>query len=252
MIIILFIFEFVLLIQSSYSNCFNYGVAYDLEDMVKSGSAWETIGQNISDILGYAVSNGGDINGDGIGDIVLGAPQTFAETEGKAYVIFGTNSPYLSSSFNLASLDGTNGFVMIGEGQADEAGFAVSNSGDVNGDGIDDLIVGTQQFRDFTYVVFGGPNVGKNGTVKLGDLDGTNGYRIDSDESDAAGATVANGGDVNDDGIDDIILGAVNANPNTRFWSGTVYVLFGGKTVGSSGSLTAIVRSRNVSNINIS
>lgn len=96
--------------------------------------------------LGDAVSSAGDVNGDGIGDIIIGARDADVNgnnSAGKAYVIFGQKTNF-SSSFNLANLDGNNGFVINGVNAEDLAGIAVSNAGDINGDGISDLIIGAR------------------------------------------------------------------------------------------------------------
>ena len=47
-----------------------------------------------------------------------------------------------NSTFNLTNLNGSNGFVLPGLTSGDSSGFSVSNAGDINGDGIDDLIIG--------------------------------------------------------------------------------------------------------------
>lgn len=77
----------------------------------------------------------------------------------------------------LSELDGSNGFVINGVVTADYSGRSVSNAGDINGDGIDDLIIGApgaspngKHSAGESYVVFGG-----NGELGLADLDGSNG-----------------------------------------------------------------------------
>ena len=82
----------------------------------------------------------GDVNGDGIDDLIVGAPS--ASSTGQSYVIFGSKSSW-SSPFSLSSLDGINGFILNGINSGDQSGFSVASAGDVNGDGIGDLIVGS-------------------------------------------------------------------------------------------------------------
>ena len=64
--------------------------------------------------------------------------------QGESYVVFGKASWAGTPSLDLATLDGTNGFRLIGIDAFDAAGYSVSSAGDVNGDGFDDLIVGAR------------------------------------------------------------------------------------------------------------
>ena len=118
-----------------------------------------------------------------------------------------TNTP-----FELSSLNGANGFVINGIDAGDNSGFSVSTAGDVNGDGIDDIIIGAR-FADAngnnnageSYVVFGSA-MRFGASLDLSALNGTNGFVINGiDASDFSGASVSAAGDVNGDGIDDII-----------------------------------------------
>ena len=201
-----------------------------------------------SDFSGSSVSNAGDVNGDGIDDLIIGARYANPngkESAGESYVVFGGANVGQSGSLNLSDLDGTNGFVINGIDKRDRSGFSVSNAGDVNGDGIDDLIIGAftanlngKKSVGESYVVFGRANVGQSGSLKLSQLDGTNGFVINGiDEYDFSGRSVSNAGDVNGDGIDDLIIGAANADPNGKESAGESYVVFGGSNVGSSGRL---------------
>src|SRR5207244_2929368 len=93
-----------------------------------------------NDYSGGSVS-GGDVNGDGFADLIVGASGAGA---GATYVVFGKTLGF-GSSLALSSLDGTNGFRLDGVG---EAGFSVSAAGDVNGDHIPDLIIGAPHASD--------------------------------------------------------------------------------------------------------
>ena len=117
--------------------------------------------------------------------------------------------------FDLATLDGINGFRIDGVDADDQSGFSVSSAGDVHGDGIDDLIIGPRNAdpdgdasAGESYVVFGDAG-GFSASLDPATLDGTNGFRIDGvDKGDLSGASVSSAGDVNGDGIGDIIVGA--------------------------------------------
>jgi len=90
-------------------------------------------GEAEGDASGFSVSAAGDINGDGVDDLLIGAPvaDPNGSSSGRSYVLFGTDRG-LPNPFQLSSLDGSNGFVLNGESQDDYSGFSVSGAGDVN------------------------------------------------------------------------------------------------------------------------
>ncbi|MCC5608124.1 tandem-95 repeat protein [Nostoc sp. CHAB 5834] len=97
--------------------------------------------------VGISVSSAGDINGDGFDDVIIGALEASSNDNratGESYVVFGSSSGF-GASFDLLSLDGSNGFVINGINVGDFSGRSVSNAGDFNGDGSDDLIIGAAQ-----------------------------------------------------------------------------------------------------------
>tara|TARA_R110002072_G_scaffold42064_12_gene118109 strand:+ start:52992 stop:53633 length:642 start_codon:yes stop_codon:yes gene_type:complete len=149
----------------------------------------------------------------------------------------------------LASLNGSNGFEVYGvihdnENLDGASGNSVSSAGDVNGDGIDDLIIGaiggdpngSIKFGNAgeSYVVYGGADLGSSGVFGLGSLNGSNGFVLNGIDSgslfrpgDSSGYSVSSAGDMNDDGIDDLIIGALRADPNGNADAGESYVVFG-------------------------
>lgn len=199
--------------------------------------------------LGVSVSNAGDINNDGIDDLIIGA--NFADTSdgktdaGQSYVVFGSKNIGANGTFNLANLNGTNGFVINGKSPFDYSGNVVSKARDINGDGIADLIIGAnyaspdgKKRAGQSYVVFGGTNVGSNGTFNLSTLNGSNGFIINGiNQGDDSGISVRDAGDINNDGYNDLVIGAYYATANGKQFAGQSYVVFGGKNVGSSGTI---------------
>ena len=194
-------------------------------------------GIDAGDNSGFRVSTAGDLNGDGIDDLIVGAVRADPNGNidaGESYVVFGSSHVGSEGSLDLAKLNGRNGFVINGIDAGDYSGVSVSTVGDINGDGIDDLIVGAVQAdpngnidAGESYVVFGGSNVGAGGNLNLSALDGSNGFVLNGiDEGDYSGL-LSVAGDINGDGIDDLIIGAFRADPNGNTDAGESYVVFG-------------------------
>ena len=213
------------------------GFAASLDLSSLDGSNGFTInGIDVFDFSGFAVSSAGDVNGDGFDDIIIGArvadPNGNAQA-GESYVVFGSSGGF-SSSLDLSSLDGSNGFTINGIDTYDYSGRSVSSAGDVNGDGFDDLIIGADgagpngnSYAGESYVVFGSSG-GFSSSLDLSSLDGSNGFILNGiDTGDYSGRSVSSAGDVNGDGFDDIIIGAIYAAPNGNYGAGESYVVFG-------------------------
>jgi len=227
------------------------GVGGSLEASSLDGSDGFVInGINEGDGLGRSVISDSDINGDGIADLIIDAPDADPNgirDAGSTYVVFGGTTVGAGGNVELSSLDGTNGFVINGINEGEILGRSVISDSDINADGMADLIIANPladpngiREAGSTYVVFGGTTVGVGGSVDLSSLDSTNGFVINGiNESDRLGSSVISDSDINGDGIADLIISAPSADPNGIINAGSTYVAFGGTTVGVGGSLEA-------------
>ncbi len=195
-----------------------------LGDVASGMGGFVLDGEAEGDRSGASVSGAGDVNGDSLDDILVGAPRADSPgaDAGRSYVVFGKED---TAGIQLSAIAaGIGGFALDGEEEDDWSGSSVSGAGDVDGDGMDDLVVGARLATGLetasgrSYVVTG--IVGELSSVASG-LQGfvVNGEEVFSGMGDAVGG----GGDVNGDGLSDIVLGADGINDD----SGRSYVVFG-------------------------
>ena len=151
------------------------------------------------DLAGAALSGAGDVDGDGLDDLLVGA-EGAALGSGTAYVVLGSS---LSGAMSLSAADHT----LVGNA-SDEAGAAVASAGDVDGDGLDDLLVGAPGNSLFV------AGAGKVDLVLGASLAGSM-FLTSADHSfsgeavgDAVGGVLSPAGDVDDDGLADLLIGA--------------------------------------------
>ena len=215
-------------------------VVFDIDDLVDAhGFVLKGGSQGVR--AGQAVASAGDVNGDGIDDILVGAP--FADNRaGEAYIVFGGQD---LSLLDLSRLDAAQGITISGESDPDWAGAAVASAGDVNGDGFDDVIVGTRysengggQYTGDAYVIYGGQNLTD---IDLSALSDSAGFAVRGlSDRDYLGRAVSSAGDVNGDGYDDIIVGAPEVDDASQQNIGTAYLIFGGETLSTIDDLTQL------------
>ncbi|MEB3265732.1 MAG: Ig-like domain-containing protein, partial [Cyanobacteriota bacterium] len=199
-----------------------------------SGSGFVINGQGASDQSGFSVASAGDVNGDGLADLIVGAikadPSSGTDA-GRTYVVFGRTTS-TAVELSTIALGSGSGFVINGQGASDQSGFSVASAGDVNGDGLADLIVGANKADPSSgteagrsYVVFGKTT---STAVELSTIALGSGFVINGQcASDYSGVSVASAGDVNGDGLADLIVGANKADPSSRANAGRSYVVFG-------------------------
>jgi len=209
------------------------------------GNAYYTQNQSIQNI--------GDINGDGIDDFAIGSPYWNSSGnggqtngQGRVYVVYGQAAGVTWSNLDLSKLNGTNGFILYSSSNTsttkNQMGFSISSAGDVNGDGIDDFLIGApgadsngQTDNGAVYLVYGTP--GGTNFSALTDIDKlvANGQAVKYtgvNSSDYAGTGVAVG-DWNGDGISDYAYGV---------WGSDIAATNGGSYNVYSGSIAKLTQ----------
>ena len=178
-----------------------------------------------SALMGWCVASAGDVNGDGYGDVIVGAEYYDAPEadEGAAFI-------FLGSAVGIANGNPATAHARIESNQNDaRMGFSCASAGDVNGDGYGDVIVGAIQYsapepREGAAFLYLGSASG------IGNGNPSNAHaRFESNQGLAAmGIRVASAGDVNGDGFGDVIVSAhlYDAPPNPTD-AGAAFVFLG-------------------------
>ncbi|MFT5684500.1 MAG: parallel beta-helix repeat protein, partial [Myxococcota bacterium] len=189
----------------------NSGAAYLVlgpvtADLDLSSADATLTGEDAGDSAGWSVSSAGDVDGDGFDDVLIGAPYNAGGGfwSGAAYLVSGP----ITADLSLSSADAK----FTGEDYFDWAGDSVSDAGDFDGDGFDDLLIGA-------YASDGGGTTSGAAYLVLGpvtaDLDLSSAdARLIGDAGDYAGTSVSGAGDMDGDGFDDLLVGASSAGDN--------------------------------------
>ncbi|MCP5443792.1 MAG: DUF4347 domain-containing protein [Chromatiaceae bacterium] len=195
---------------------------------ISDSSGGLTASLDNGDNFGRSVAGIGDINGDGIGDIAVGADydDDGGSDRGAVYILMLNSDGTVKAEQKISS---TAGGLTGGLANNDRFGRAVAGIGDLDGDGIDDIAVGAEKDDD------GGTNRGAvyvlmlnaDGTVKAQQKisDNAGGLAAALDDGDAFGVSVAGLGDLNGDGTNDIAVGTLYDDDGGSD-RGAVYILF--------------------------
>ena len=205
------------------------------EEGLEQTPSWRAVSEAGDSRFGSALAGAGDVDGDGVSDVVIGAPEypVGQGREGVIYVYHGSSTGGLSHEPET-TVTSTEPFERFGR--------AVAGAGDVDGDGFDDIVVGAPRYgkrhesQGRAYVFHGGEE----------GLQRTPGWSDGADRAGARyGAAVAGAGDVDGDGFDDLVVGdlggLIDANPvkgRLHLYRGT------SEGVAGSPSWTAISRKR--------
>lgn len=209
----------------------NTAAATDLEQLVPQ-LASRVDGPGPGALAGTAVSSAGDFNGDGFADLLIGAPgaaRGATANVGAAYVVYGTAVGIPDVTLDVLTPASGVAITSAGAAAGKAIGIAVADAGDFNGDGYDDIVVGSGigQFGSAqpgtAWIVFG-----RSGAATI-DLDalGTAGVTLTGAGSgDGFGTVLAGGGSFNGDPWPDVALAA----PFGAGLNGEAYVVFGTAT----------------------
>jgi hypothetical protein len=186
------------------------------------------VGDSVGDYTGWSLAGAGDVNGDNYDDILIGAPYNDSSdadrwSAGSTYLILGRPTGWDVDM----SLSGSNAS-FVGETISDSIGISVSGTGDVNGDGLDDFLIGAPYCDKYgfgtglAYLILGK----RTGWQMDTDLSQADASFFGENQHDNLGFSVSGAGDVNGDGFDDMLIGAPG-NDTAGMTAGQTYLILG-------------------------
>lgn len=204
---------------------------------IPSGSGALLTGRRDFELLGTSVAGGGDLNDDGVADLLAGGQGSFIGPPGRAVALFGDDA--LPLRLTTGDLSGATGFEVFPSGVNALLGQSVAFLGDIDGDGVDDAFLGEPKAlpaaptpsADLGWIVWGAPDVGDLPPLNAA---GDRVAKVSVTFSGSLVSSVDGAGDFNGDGVDDIVIGLPTSgrvtDPETERTEsrGEAIVLFGG------------------------
>ncbi|MBI5728120.1 MAG: FG-GAP repeat protein, partial [Ignavibacteriales bacterium] len=206
------------ILVGAYGSNSSYGKVYIYYNSLTGNdiSDMKLVGEGTQEYFGYAISSANDVNGDGYDDIIVGA-SGYSSGAGRVSIFFG------GPQFNAVA------DITITGGGGTQLGAVVAGAGDVNNDGYDDVLIGTNcgvSIPGTAYLFYGGPSFSGTFSAASANVIFTgmgNGSKF--------GSAVCGGGDLNGDGFKDIIIGAPSDGTDQQ---GIIYLYYGGASMSSS------------------
>ncbi|MCJ8315035.1 MAG: integrin alpha, partial [Pseudomonadales bacterium] len=187
------------------------------------------------DNFGARISSA-DINNDGFSDVFLSASPNDGDRIWHVYVVFGTDLTSIPE-INMDDLNGANGLVLMGENKKDLTGNSIKSIGDFNGDDIEDILISATQADldevskdDDTgrvYLLYGSNAVWPS-NINLFSMEATQGFAFNGYEnSSVTGLDIDGLGDIDGDGLNDVVMNAPLISPKDRLNASQAYLIYG-------------------------